>query len=233
MKYLFAVPFAAALAFSTVAFAADLPAAAPVYAPAVTPFTWSGIYFGAQGGYGWGSTSQTFEGGVAPSGNSNPQGWLGGGYLGFNWQINNIVLGLEGDFEAADLNGSFRNTSGVTSAGSADMNWDASIRGRLGMAFDRSLLYATGGVAFAEYDLKGGPDFGSPIPCCGFTDTLTGWTVGAGFEQAWTKHLTTRIEYRYTDYGKSSGGLPPTFPGVKMSTKNTTNVVRVGVGYKF
>ena len=171
--------------------------------------------------------------GGAPSGNSNPQGWLGGGYLGFNWQLNNVVLGLEGDFEGTDLNGSFRNNSGATSAGSADMNWDASIRGRLGLAFDRSLLYVTGGVAFADYDFQGGPNFGSPIPCCGFSDTLTGWTVGAGFEQAWTGHLTTRIEYRYTDYGSASGGLPPFFPGVKMSTKNTTSVVRVGIGYKF
>ena len=50
---------------------------ADLRAGAVTPFNWSGVYFGAQGGYGWGSTAQSFAGG-APSGNSNPQGWLGG-----------------------------------------------------------------------------------------------------------------------------------------------------------
>ena len=94
-------------------------------------------------------------------------------------------------------------------------------------------LYATGGVAFAEYDFKGGPNFGSPIPCCGYSDTLTGWTVGAGWEHAWTNHFTTRIEYRYTDYGKGNGNLSAPFSSVKMPTKSTTNVVRVGIGYKF
>ena len=84
----------------------------PTYVPAVTPFNWSGVYFGAQGGYGWGSTSQSFANG-APSGNSDPQGWLGGVYLGFNWQVNNVVLGLEGDFEGADINGSFTRNSGI------------------------------------------------------------------------------------------------------------------------
>jgi len=233
MKSIFAILLAAALAASSAALAADLPvAAAPTYAPAVTPFTWSGIYFGAQGGYGWGSTSQSFSNG-APSGNSDPQGWLGGVYLGYNWQGNNVIFGLEGDFEGADINGSFTRNSGSTSAGSADMNWDASIRGRLGLAFDRSLLYATGGVAFADYDFKGGPNFGSPIPCCGYSDTLTGWTVGAGWEHAWTNHFTTRIEYRYTDYGKANGNLSAPFSSVKMPTKSTTNVVRVGIGYKF
>ena len=168
MKHTFAIPFAAALLASSAAFAADLPAAvAPTYAPAaVTPFNWSGVYFGAQGGYGWGSTSQSFEGG-APSGNSNPQGWLGGGYLGFNWQLNNVVLGLEGDFEGADLNGSFRNNSGATSAGSADMNWDASIRGRLGWPLTARSSMSPAASPLPTMTSRAAPISARPSPAAG------------------------------------------------------------------
>lgn len=222
--------------FGTGALAADLAAPATTYAVPVaeTPFTWAGAYFGAAVGYGWGSTSHEYIGGPgdgAPSGNSDPDGVLGGVYAGYNFQWEGLVVGVEGDIEAADLSGSYSNANGITSTGSADMTWDASIRARIGAAFGRSLLYATGGVAFAGYDFEGGP---LPKPaCCGYSDTLTGWTVGGGWDFAITSRWITRVEYRYTDYGSTSGKLKPTFPGTKMRTENTTSVVRLGVAYKF
>lgn len=220
----------------TTALAADLAAPAPITVVPVaeTPFTWAGAYFGAAIGYGWGSTSHEYIGGPgdgAPSGNSDPDGVLGGVYAGYNFQWDAVVLGVEGDIEAADLSGSYSNSNGITSTGSADMTWDASIRARIGAAFGRSLLYATGGVAFAGYDFEGGP---LPKPaCCGYSDILTGWTVGGGWDFAITSRWITRVEYRYTDYGSTSGKLKPTFPGTKMRTENTTSVVRLGVAYKF
>jgi hypothetical protein len=146
----------------TTALAADLaaPAATYVVPVAETPFTWAGAYFGAAIGYGWGSTSHDYiggPGGGAPSGNSDPDGVLGGVFAGYNFQWNGVVVGFEGDIEAADLSGSYTDKSGLTSAGSADMTWDASIRARLGAAFGRSLLYTTGGIAFAGYEFEGGP----------------------------------------------------------------------------
>lgn len=220
---------------ATGAIAADLAATTVTVVPiAETPFTFAGAYFGAAVGYGWGSTSHDYiggPGGGAPSGNSDPDGVLGGIYAGYNFQWNNMVVGFEGDIEAADLNGSYTDKNGITSTGSASMNWDASIRARLGAAFGRSLLYATGGVAFAGYDFEGGP---LPKPaCCGYSDTLTGWTLGAGWDFAVTSHWITRIEYRYTDYGSTSDKLKPTFPTTKMRTENSTSVIRLGAAYKF
>jgi outer membrane immunogenic protein len=141
------------------------------------------------------------------------------------------VLGVEGDIGLADVIGSYGTDRANGSAGSARVEWDAALRARFGAAFGRSLIYAAGGVAFAGYEFKGGPN--SDRICCGFSDTLTGWTIGAGVERAVTSHLITRLEYRYSDYGAASGALKPAYPGVKMRTTNTTSVVRAGVAYKF
>jgi outer membrane immunogenic protein len=221
------------LAAAAPAAAADLSEASPDYGkPAVAAVLWSGPYAGLDGGYGWGSTSHSFSIPV-PTGNSDPKGALGGAFAGYNYQMGRIVAGLEGDIEAADLSGSFSNASGNTSTGSARLNWDASLRARFGAAFGPSLPYLTGGVAFAGYNFTGGP-LPSAAPCCGnFSSTLTGWTVGAGWDYAFTRHLVGRIEYRYTDYGKAHGELLPAQPGIFMTTSNTTSVVRVGLSYKY
>ena len=132
---------AAALVFCASAHAADLPVKAPRAAPMVAPaFSWTGCYIGAQVGYGWAKTDHSFDNG-APSDTSNPHGILGGGHLGCNYQIATWVVGVEGDFEAADVkDGDFVNLTGGTSAGSSKMKWDGSVRGRFGFAFDRSLI---------------------------------------------------------------------------------------------
>ncbi len=93
------------------------------------------------------------------------------------------------------------------------------------------MIYATGGAAFGGFEFKGGPNWNRS--CCGYSDTLTGWTVGAGVEHAFTDHLITRLEYRYTDYGTASGMLDPAFSTTKMKTDSTTSVVRAGIAYKF
>lgn len=203
--------------------------AAPV-PEAATPFTWSGVYFGAQAGYGWGKTEHSFSNG-APSGTSDLGGPVGGLYAGYNAQFGAVVLGVEGDIGLDDAIGSFRDDRGITSAGSARLEWDAALRGRFGASFGRSLVYATGGIAFAGYEFKGGPDSGRV--CCGYSETLTGWTVGAGVEHAITNHLITRLEYRYSDYGDASARLEAGYPNVKMRTENTMSTVRAGLAYKF
>ena len=227
---LLAVAFS--LGFAQAASAADMPVKARPIAPAPVAYKWTGCYLGAQVGYGWGKSEHSFSNG-APTDNSDPRGWVGGGHAGCNYQFpsSNIVVGVEGDYEGADLHGSFVNATGATSVGSANMKSDGSIRGRLGWAWDRSLLYVTGGWAFARYDFGGGPI--PPPPCCGYSATPSGWTAGVGWEYAFTNIISGRIEYRHADYGTSSSGLPPTFPTVTMPVRNTTDVVRAGVSIKF
>jgi len=231
--------FAAGMLAATPAFAADLSTKAPVYkAPFAVPFTWTGCYIGAQVGYGWARGSHDFDNG-APSDVSRPRGVLGGGLLGCNYQITTWVVGIEGDFEAASLrDGDFLNLTGATSVGSTHMKWDGSVRGRLGYAMDRSLFYVTGGWAFAGFDFGGGPGStafigGGLPPCCGYSATVNGWTIGGGWEYAFTNNLSARIEYRHTDYRTASGFLQPIYPTVTMAVGVKTDVVRVGVSWKF
>lgn len=193
-------------------------------------FQWTGFYLGAQIGYAWGDASHSFSN-FAPSGSSDPDGWIGGGHIGYNFQSGQLVFGIEADIEGGGVDGSFINNAGLTSVGTTDLNWQGSLRGRLGVAADRTLFYLTAGWAFADVDFSGGP---APGPaCCGFSDTLHGWTIGGGVEHMMSRNTTIRLEYRYTDFGETSGALAPAFPGVVMPVDLTTHALRAGVSFKF
>jgi outer membrane immunogenic protein len=187
--------------------AADLVAETPP-APVeqVAPvFTWSGPYLGLQGGGAWGSAD--FSG----VGSENLNGGLLGGFVGYNWQLdNNIVLGLEGD---ASYNWNEQ------SVGLDDYKFDTtgSVRARVGYAFDRALFYGAAGWTGA----KGHVD----TPVGSDSATFSGWTVGAGLDYAFTDNVFGRVEYRYNDYGSKD------LMGV--DTDFNQNVVGVGIGVKF
>lgn len=144
----------AALAFAAAgAQAADIETPPEVY-------DWSGFYIGLQAGYAWANAENSFrfagEGGdFMDEGHINFDGFVGGGHAGYNLQTGALVFGLEGDVEYANLNGDDNEAGGHLFAFDSDVM--ASIRGRLGFAFDRALIYATGGVAFL--DLEGEDKF--------------------------------------------------------------------------
>lgn len=195
----------------------------------MTPHDWSGFYAGLQVGYAFGDADHSFSNG-APSDDSEPEGVFGGVHLGVLLQSNQLVFGIEGDFELTDIDGSFNNTSGINSSGSTEIDLQGSVRARLGYAVNRFLPYVTGGLAIADVDYGGGPAGG---PCCGYSKTALGWTVGAGVAYAFSNSVSARLEYRFTDYGTESGGLSPTFPGVTMKTDLETHAVMAGVSFHF
>jgi hypothetical protein len=121
------------------AFAADLPPQssynypAPAYAPA---FTWTGVYFGVNGAGGWASTSNGSFG--------NLSGWTFGGTAGANYQINQFVIGAEGDWDWANVG----HTQYFTlSSNQMNVNETLTLRARAGLAMDRALFFVTGGYA--------------------------------------------------------------------------------------
>lgn len=216
-------------AAATGAQAADLgsprmPIAAAVVAPA---FTWTGFYGGLNVGIGFVNTNLgALSGGNLPG---SATGLVAGGQIGFNYQMNNLVLGIEGDlgyfgtqrrgtpvpFAAVQVQSSWRTT------------WDASIRGRLGFAADRTLFYVTGGVAFADLRLAN-TDITNNVILAAQTQTRVGWTVGAGIEHAFTPNWTVRAEYLYANYGRRDF-TTPAVAGVRMETHK----IRLGVNYLF
>lgn len=196
----------------TPAFAADPIAPAPVepvpapLAAAPAP-TWSGVYLGALLGYTWGD----FD---TDDGNIDGDGVDGGAYAGANYQFGNFVVGVEGDVLASGLEGS---EDGVD----FEQGINGSLRARAGIALDQFLLYGTGGAAVTR--VKADDGLGSD------TNTLWGWTAGAGTEAMITDNITARVEYRYTDYEDKTF----TLGGTSTDGGLDTHSIRAGVGVKF
>jgi len=210
MKRKFLHSSAMLIAAISTASAADL--RQPVYTKAPPPpppsCTWCGFYIGVNVGGKWarvednltvGGTSLTFD-------RDTNSSWIAGGQIGYNWQAPGSpwVFGIEGDIDAQDFNRS--RTVGVTVgpfvAGdvfSVESKWQASLRGRIGYAaWDRTLLYVTGGAAFtnvkATAALVGVGTFSAD-------DTRVGGTVGVGLEYAIWQNVSLGIEGRWSFYG--------------------------------
>jgi outer membrane immunogenic protein len=190
----------ALVAMAGVASAADLPStkAAPVYIPPAPVFTWTGFYIGVEGGGDFRNYHDNWTGRGL-----NKDGGLVGGVLGYNWQFNNFVVGLEGD-AAALLSGNEAWTYSGAQVYNNTLNGDyaAAIRGRLGIpAFERALFYVAGGVAFGDVKYNYTPVVGNGISA---TQDRVGWTIGAGMDYAFTPNWIARIEYRYVDLSTGS-----------------------------
>jgi outer membrane immunogenic protein len=207
-KFLLAALFAGV---ATSALAADLPTrkAPPAPTPAYAPpaFGWTGFYIGVNGGYGFGAGGKDF---------GDPGGGLVGVTAGYNYQIGQLVLGVESDWDWADLTKSGANLVGSYSSRVDDL---FTARARAGYAIDRALLYVTGGYAGAE-DKIGLAGFGSQ------SDWRSGGVIGAGLEYAFTNNISAKAEYLYEPLADKSFAA---------GTKSDLNLsfVRAGLNYKF
>jgi outer membrane immunogenic protein len=134
--------------------AADLPTAFPTKAPALAAlYNWTGFYVGANLGYGWANGTDSFTvnpGGATVGTSGNLSGIVGGGQLGYNWQVSSLVFGIEGDLDAADQSRTAAAPcgAGCTVSATDRVRWFGTIRGRVGFAADRWLFYVTGGAAW-------------------------------------------------------------------------------------
>ena len=199
------------LATST-ASAADL---SPPRAPFILfHHSWTGPYVGLNAGGGWSNSS--FSGPFSTS-SFDTSGAVIGGTLGYNWEVNQVVLGIEGDIGWSNIRGSC-----VCDSSSCEMKngWLATLRSRLGVAFDDWMPFFTGGFAFG--------DIRNSVTGIGSGDTTkAGWTLGGGLEVALPgSRWTGKIEYLYVDLGRGGSVL-----GTDASFH--ANVVRVGLNYRF
>jgi outer membrane immunogenic protein len=245
--------------------------AAQAAAPApVAVWSWTGPYIGLNIGYSWGyaSNSETLTNGngfvlFTDSGSPHMDGVIGGGQIGYNWQVSNWVWGLEADIQGSGQKGPTRDfvcpagicTSLVTSGegvpvfgpaltGSFEqkLNWFDTLRARAGLLVTPTVLaYVTGGLAYGE--IESNLVLATPTTAAAFSQSAThaGWTVGVGIEGRIVGNWTAKVEYLYIDLGSISNAFTTTIPafgggfiGVASSTnKVTDNIVRVGVNYKF
>ena len=216
------------------AVAADLPSRkAPVYAPVAAPiFTWSGLYVGANLGYGIVRNDRVgvADTGIAPYNYSNArsQGLLGGLTLGYNVQSGAMVYGLEGDFQFTGMTKSVADlVNGYTARSRIPMF--GTLRGRVGYAMGNALLYATGGLGVTNVKYNLG-DLATGT-ATSHDNWRLGWALGGGLEYALNNNWSTKIEYLYVSAGKHAIGNAAA--SYITHESQGFHVVRAGLNYKF
>jgi outer membrane immunogenic protein len=217
---------------------------APVYVP--PPFTWTAFYVGGNLGGAWaqGNVTDTLTALNFNSGNSNGV-FVGGGQVGFNYQVSDFVLGAEFDFDWAGNNNNA--TGGVGIAGPLGLGhtfavgvndgWITTFTGRLGFVWNRALLYGKAGGAWVGNNGFTVTDVTSGLSVTGSSNNSnSGWTAGAGVEWAFANNWTVRAEYNYIGLGSRSFTVPATslvLPGDTFTAGRNIQMVTVGINYLF
>jgi len=230
------------------ALAADL--STPLYkVPPVAPppFSWTGCYVGVEGGGAWGQSQHVAATAPNPATVGLPitlrfnlAGALAGGTVGCNYQVGNVVLAVENDMSWTNKGASSPDMPPFSRGAISSTNekWIDTLRGRVGWAWDRFLVYGTAGAAFT------GVDVGVCSPtaiCISDSRTRTGWGAGVGGEWAvWSVPAgtaTLKIEYLHADFGAGLFVSPPIVVGRNTfdsrNVRLTDDIVRAGLNWKF
>jgi outer membrane immunogenic protein len=224
---------ASAAVAGTSALAGD-PTPPPADPVVVEPgFTWAGPYAGLQLGYLSGHIDVGIPGidgdpTIGPSpiverASPDADGFVGGIYGGYNFATSgNLVFGFEGEYNWSHADGSDQLPAidGLGETLESDIESTAALRGRIGHAMDRTLIYGAAGIAWADLELSDGTATAS--------ETMTGWTIGGGVEHAFTDQWLGRIDYRYSSFDDENN-----FAGTGANVEMETHELRVGVAYKF
>lgn len=199
------------------------------------PIIWTGFYAGLQGGYGWSSSRYSDDTYLSEA---NPDGLIGGAYIGYNRQLSNrFVLGVEADILAAGMKGTDGQRylsdphTAIPNVGlDLDFKWNGAIRARLGYATGRYLPYIAGGVSFGGYQLRMEDYANGTVPFI-HNEVRAGWNIGAGIDYVASDRILLRAEYRFTDFGTDH--FPNSYSGPYSQIELQTHDVRLGVAMRF
>jgi len=229
VNYLFNDPGRGAAAGSFAAADAMMPPA----------YNWTGFYVGGNLGAGVANGPATlgFDNVVSNQTNFAARSLNGGLQAGANWQMRNLVLGVEGDIQANDQSQrdcfDFCLRDQSTDFGTR-LPWFATLRGRAGYGAGPFLVYGTAGAALGSVETSYrryhfGHTFASGI----FSEVKSGWTAGGGIETALSEHWTAKAEYLYLDLGRVAHAMPDLVGGnAQFSTTIRDHIFRVGLNYK-
>jgi outer membrane immunogenic protein len=231
------------------ALAADINLKAPL-----SSYNWTGFYLGANAGYGWAKSNNVY--GFAPTGapdstvgsdQTSLSGAAGGLQIGYNWQAQKLLFGIESDIQLSGLrgNGTFTCShplcaalGGVVTRHTERLPWFGTLRGRTGLIFDDWLAYGTGGLAYGRIESAATTTI--PAGSVTFQDSTTrmGWTIGGGVERKLASNWTWKAEYLYMDFGSAtfrnpvSAALVPGGGTDFQSNHPHDHLLRVGINYR-
>jgi outer membrane immunogenic protein len=214
------------------AVAADLPsrAAPPVFVPPPPVFTWTGFYLGLNGGYGIGRTDQfnfVTDGTAAP--HSVGGGFIGG-TAGYNYQAGPMVVGVLADSDWASITGS-RLCPIATFVCATRGDFLGSVRARVGYAWDRVLIFGSGGLGIGEFKYS----VDNTTTGANAQDNVlkAGFVVGGGIEYAVTNNWAIKGEYLFYGFGANTAGPGTLLDPSAVSLRTNVHTIRAGVDYKF
>ncbi len=219
------------LGIPAIAYAADMPVKAPP-APEPPPFSWTGLYIGGEVGGVWSHGSLYDSLGFVNVSTSH-DGFIGGGDVGFNYQFNSFVLGVETNFDWTSLSATGPGVvvPGVgTLQASANTKWITTLAGRFGWAYNQWLFYGKAGVAWVGNtatitNLTTGASISG-------SNTRTGGLLGVGAEWAFDPHWSAKLEYNYINVNNWSFS-GPLIPADTWTAHRNIETLMVGINYRF
>jgi outer membrane immunogenic protein len=202
-------------------------------------YNWTGFYVGGNLGAGVSNGPGTLglDNVVSNQTNFAARSLNGGLQAGANWQMRNLVLGVEGDFQLNDQNQKncfdFCLPDQSVDLGTR-LPWFATLRGRIGYGAGPLLVYGTAGAALGRVETSYRSSFlGFTLASGSFGEVKSGWTAGGGIEAALSEHWTAKAEYLYLDLGRVAHAMPDLFFGNdQFSTTIHDHLFRVGLNYK-
>ena len=197
----------------------------------VSPVDWTGFYIGGLVGYGWGDKDVADAEEPDETGSYNVDGWLGGIEAGANWQSGRYVFGVEGDIAWTDING-----GGLIDGDdpiSTQIDFLATLTGRVGVAWQRALFYVEGGGAWVNEDHTLIGDINNPP---GVSDTISdnrfGGLLGVGVEYALRGNWSLKAEYNYLWFGSEQHAFEVDEPDF-INIDQDLQTFKVGINFRF
>jgi outer membrane immunogenic protein len=199
--------------------------------PLPPPVTWRGFYLGGNIGGAW-ATSSVSDNLTSVSFDRDNNGFIGGVQVGYNYQIGNLVLGVEWDFDWTSIDASGNiGVPGIVGPlqASANTEWISTLAGRIGLALDRTLVYVKVGGGWVRNEasithLATGASVSA-------SDTNGAWVIGGGFEYALAPNWTAKFEYDFI--GLSDKTLPGLSGSRGFELERDIQQVKVGINFKF
>jgi len=196
-------------------------------------YSWTGFYVGGHAGLATGNTEAQVPGfdGLADT-DFSMDGGIYGGHVGYNYQTGAWVFGIEGTYAGSNVEGN--GPSFVVLNVQRELDWLATVEGRVGYAFGKSMVYARGGWAWAKLETNVSLLGIAALSVSG-DSTHNGWTAGFGFEHVIGHSVIARVEYAHVDldtenHALTAGGLPFTIPD---NVEGEMDTIRLGVSIKF
>lgn len=217
------------------AMAADLPLKAP---PVIQPeaWSWTGFYIGAHVGSLWGTKDIRIASGDALVDSQTAiNGWLGGGQIGYNYQVARWVWGIEAQFSWANADGaSLCNVVAINNC-FVHANWLGTVAGRLGWTIDHALVFVKGGGAWVHDKYETNIE-GDQTTTATASETRWGWMFGTGVEYAFTPNWSGKIEYDYLDFGTRNivfANAVNAAIDAPVTIKERIHLIKFGINYRF